>query len=132
LTKKDEHGSICEDIDECSNDPCHGSAVCENTLGSFQCKCKSGFDGDGFECVDTNECETVGLCGENGKCINFDGGFSCECISGFRKENDECVNIDECAQPVSSCGINTDCQESVINQIYLIQFEGIINFQRNY
>lgn len=43
------------DIDEC--DPelrpkrhnCHQQAKCNNTIGSFTCHCKAGYDGDGVK-----------------------------------------------------------------------------------
>ena len=40
------------DIDECSNgdDKCHPEADCANTLGSYNCSCDLGFEGDGFDC----------------------------------------------------------------------------------
>uniref|UniRef100_A0A665TTP7 Nidogen 2a (osteonidogen) n=1 Tax=Echeneis naucrates TaxID=173247 RepID=A0A665TTP7_ECHNA len=38
------------DVDECSSSPCHVSAQCTNSLGSFQCQCQPGFYGDGFSC----------------------------------------------------------------------------------
>uniref|UniRef100_A0A8D3E7C2 Nidogen 2a (osteonidogen) n=1 Tax=Scophthalmus maximus TaxID=52904 RepID=A0A8D3E7C2_SCOMX len=37
-------------VDECSSSPCHVNARCINRLGSFQCQCQPGFDGDGFYC----------------------------------------------------------------------------------
>ncbi|XP_022668562.1 uncharacterized protein LOC111253451 isoform X4 [Varroa destructor] len=48
----------CEDINECIVDhPCHKSAICHNTLGSFLCKCPEGFIGDGFTgCSNPGEC----------------------------------------------------------------------------
>ena len=39
------------DVDECSSDPCHSNATCNNTLGSFMCSCISGYTGDGFQCI---------------------------------------------------------------------------------
>ena len=43
------------DIDECDmeTDLCDDEtkAVCTNTLGSYECYCKSGFTGDGFNCT---------------------------------------------------------------------------------
>ena len=41
------------DIDECSigNGGCHGDADCQNTVGSFNCICKTGYDGDGLNCI---------------------------------------------------------------------------------
>ncbi|MAJ97119.1 MAG: hypothetical protein CMI56_00705 [Parcubacteria group bacterium] len=71
---------ICIDIDECSekkangenensstrkDKTCHKNASCTNTKGSFECKCLSGYKGDGFECEDINECLT-----KNGGCGN--------------------------------------------------------------
>ena len=42
------------DIDEClssdAND-CHPDASCNNTVGSFDCTCLSGFEGNGTFCT---------------------------------------------------------------------------------
>ena len=40
------------DFDECETgaDRCHGDANCSNTVGSYTCKCKPGYYGDGFIC----------------------------------------------------------------------------------
>ncbi|XP_032226134.1 uncharacterized protein LOC5501963 [Nematostella vectensis] len=41
----------CEDLNECeTSDPCHVNATCTNTVGSYECLCKPGFNGDGFTC----------------------------------------------------------------------------------
>ena len=40
------------DINECqTNFPCHSNATCNNTDGSYLCKCDSGYSGDGFTCA---------------------------------------------------------------------------------
>ena len=41
------------DIDECAEelDMCHINATCENTVGSYECYCFTGFAGDGFDCT---------------------------------------------------------------------------------
>ena len=39
------------DIDECAENVCHTSAACENSIGSFQCTCTVGFNGDGTNCI---------------------------------------------------------------------------------
>ena len=42
------------DVDECamaSKNDCSANAECVNTVGSFTCTCKSGFAGDGKNCI---------------------------------------------------------------------------------
>lgn len=43
------------DIDECfrKDQDCHKEAECVNTVGSFNCSCKLGFEGDGADCKRT-------------------------------------------------------------------------------
>jgi len=45
------------DVDECltNNGGCDENAICMNTPGSFNCSCKIGYSGDGFNCygIDT-------------------------------------------------------------------------------
>lgn len=40
-------------MDECaaSPSPCDQNATCTNTIGSYICKCKTGFTGDGKTCA---------------------------------------------------------------------------------
>ena len=41
------------DINECElgGDECHMYATCTDTIGSFECFCNSGFEGDGVNCT---------------------------------------------------------------------------------
>ena len=43
----------CSDIDECgtAKHNCDSNAECTNSDGSFSCECKSGFTGDGVQCL---------------------------------------------------------------------------------
>ena len=42
-------------MNECKYRPCSLHADCTNTLGSFQCTCREGFQGDGFKCTPSME-----------------------------------------------------------------------------
>ena len=39
------------DVDECSKNPCHSNATCNNTVGSYICTCDPGYSGDGLNCT---------------------------------------------------------------------------------
>ena len=70
---------------------CHEDAWCNNTYGDYECYCEDGFYGDGFECIDSDECgdfNQTGMymdipdhlymsneCDENAMCINTYGQF---------------------------------------------------------
>ncbi|KAM7404971.1 hypothetical protein PAMP_012270 [Pampus punctatissimus] len=43
---------VCGDVDECAEalDNCSIDAICQNTLKSYKCICKSGYKGDGKHC----------------------------------------------------------------------------------
>ena len=94
------------DVNECqaSNGGC--DHVCNNTVGSFQCSCNSGYilSADGFRCSgkgvnhflleplqgcfclliypDINECE-VSNGGCDHICTNTAGSFQCSCNQGY-------------------------------------------------
>jgi len=62
-------------IDECRADPGNcGPGRCENTLGSFMCRCDDGFSVRpelGPSCVDEDECLMGNyICSHNAECIN--------------------------------------------------------------
>ena len=71
-------------------------AVCVNSAGSFTCSCKNGFSGDGFTCVDDNECLSSNTCMDNSICTNTFGSFTCTCVAGYSMARNECIDIDEC------------------------------------
>ncbi|OII76856.1 calcium binding EGF domain-containing protein [Cryptosporidium andersoni] len=65
--------------------PCHPNAVCINKKGSFDCKCKQGFHGDGkLLCIKDNLCSDY----EN----NSSQAYSCpeglHCLSNYSQNND--------------------------------------------
>lgn len=105
-------GMMCMDIDECSDetDDCDANASCENTVGSYNCICNSGYTGNGFTCTDIDEC-VLGTdnCSPNGTCTNLPGTFSCACNSGYTGTGVICMDIDECVAGTDNCNANANC-----------------------
>ncbi|KAM4663238.1 nidogen-2 [Discoglossus pictus] len=82
---------------------CDTRAQCQPATGhNYTCVCASGYQGDGRECADVNECE-VGLarCGQNTVCVNLAGSYRCECRSGytFARDGYNCVSDSPPANP---------------------------------
>ena len=73
----------CADIDECGMGiPFCGKLQCQNTVGTYSCGCRDGFEelvnvyGDKYACVDIDECEKMNFLPKHSVCQNFDGGYS--------------------------------------------------------
>ena len=62
-TKKGFRGdgkNVCYDINECrerSHNCERRNGICTNKKGTFACSCDFGYEGDGYHCVDHDECE---------------------------------------------------------------------------
>ena len=80
-----------------------------NTKGAFGCKCKDGYDGDGFTCENIDECtapiDGVFKCDVNAECTDLTPGFRCDCNTGYdgRGFSGECRDLDECFLNTHSC-----------------------------
>lgn len=85
----------CADIDECSDQPCHPSAICENTPGSFRCICPEFLIGDPYDgdegCRKSDECKQNENCSTNLVC-----------------QNKKCVDV--CSLSLKKCSKNALCQ----------------------
>ncbi|XP_068278145.1 fibrillin-2 isoform X1 [Nyctibius grandis] len=98
-----------KDINECKVFPgmCM-NGKCRNTIGSFKCRCNSGFTLDMEErnCTDIDECRiSPDLCG-SGTCVNTPGNFECECFDGYESGfmmMKNCMDIDECERNPLLC-----------------------------
>ena len=88
-----------------NNGDCDEFATCENTPGSYNCKCNNGFAGNGrvctgthrhikclieivyatlhFCCLDIDECLNNNDCVEDAHCTNNPGSYSCICNEGY-------------------------------------------------
>ena len=88
--------SLVIDINECAINNGGCSNTCDNTRGSFQCDCPTGFVLDVISrknCSDVDECIT----GQSGcipvvqRCINLQGSFRCE--SKYNIWREKTVNL---------------------------------------
>ncbi|XP_003243058.1 fibulin-1 [Acyrthosiphon pisum] len=108
------YGQKCEDIDECSQQPCEINEQCKNLPGSYKCHCKSGYQLDKVTnaCTDINECQlNLHTCQESQRCDNTAGSFQCirftGCGTGYTLdvESASCIDDDECALKTDTCGV---------------------------
>ena len=111
------------DVNECltNNRGCDINAVCTNIIGSFSCTCKTGYEGNGFNCegivffsilisfsfffpslsliigfliLDIDEClANNGECNEHEECLNIIGSRECYCINGYQKDGETCIGM---------------------------------------
>merc|ERR1712072_135409 len=104
----------CSEVNECRTGAhkCHANAVCTNTIGSYKCSCKAGYQGNGLSCTDVNEC-SKGRGGCSHTCVNTIGGFRCTCPSGYTLSGNKrtCSDINECNRGRGGCShtcVNTN------------------------
>ena len=106
----------CIDINECEapTSPCGAGAFCENTIGSFRCKCPAGLSGDpsrGCTGSLTQKCRSDSQCRSGETCITARG--ECVCRRGYDRNplSGKCEDVNEClasAKPV--CGAFAVCK----------------------
>ncbi|AWP14468.1 putative latent-transforming growth factor beta-binding protein 1 [Scophthalmus maximus] len=92
-----------KDADECTlfgEEVCKGG-FCLDTVGSYECYCKTGQDYDSarLECRDINECLDESVC-VGGQCLNTEGSYMCFCTHPMVLDPDSnrCVFIPEVAE----------------------------------
>ncbi|XP_043940341.1 adhesion G protein-coupled receptor E2-like isoform X2 [Protopterus annectens] len=122
---------VCEkDANEClKNNTCARNAECHNTIGSFSCYCKNGFQTQSGRvasispqeiCLDEDECSSS-ICPENAECHNTIGSYYCTCNSGFKRlsgavnftgQQEKCEDDDECGAS-NTCPSNAECHNTV-------------------
>jgi hypothetical protein len=99
-------GNTCEEINDCSPDPCQNGGVCTDGLNSYTCQCPPGYEGG--ECqINIDEC-SPNPCQNGASCIDGINTHTCACLEGY--EGQECqINIDECSpNPCQNGGVCTD------------------------
>ena len=111
----------CRDIDECSihvaylhdrevnrgkqeifyemergfGHKCSADSTCTNTMGSYKCACKPGFNGNGRQCSQIDECKTARVdCHFDANCVDKIGFYVCECKPGFRSDSNFAILLE--------------------------------------
>ncbi|XP_033100756.1 G surface protein, allelic form 156-like [Anneissia japonica] len=115
------NGFKCYDYNECveGRDREDGVEFCEqectNTLGSYTCSCREGYDLDvGLKtCNDIDECMMMrDDCSNQALCTNTEGSFNCTCLDGYSGDGKTCNNINECGRVDFPCDINAECTDT--------------------
>jgi len=118
------------DIDECSTgtNDCDVNAICTNTIGSYSCKCKPGYIGNGTECFACNENEysfndtTCISCPENSiSSIASSSIIDCKCTSFNHYLDDQTLTCLPCDYGFKVDESNT-CQSNFIFFFYFFFF----------
>ncbi|XP_055313801.1 protein kinase C-binding protein NELL1-like isoform X2 [Sitodiplosis mosellana] len=111
---------FCPGDDYCGKGhACHINATCLNLNTKYSCTCRLGFQGNGFDCTDIDECAQQGgqygnHCHLNTVCENTIGSYVCNCLPGFRRvDKFNCAEINECAANLHSCHENAECINTV-------------------
>ena len=129
----------CIDVNECdfsmnsnqtNTSNCDHNAVCINTLGSFKCKCKKGYVGDGTNgnCFSGKFCSGR-FCRMNGEC-HYDNnlnGYKCRCMLNCMNGG-KCVMTRykyECRCPNNSTGVL--CNETAQYRLFKVNYFNKIN-----
>uniref|UniRef100_H2ZSP4 Uncharacterized protein n=1 Tax=Latimeria chalumnae TaxID=7897 RepID=H2ZSP4_LATCH len=74
-------GKICTvDIDECEENNSTCEQICINTVNSYNCSCREGYQVNSY----INECLNMSTCVENATCTNIVGNYSCNCKEGYQ------------------------------------------------
>ncbi|XP_060821543.1 nidogen-like isoform X2 [Bombus pascuorum] len=91
---------------------CHPYAQCiyMATTGDYECRCNPGYEGDGMECVKTDECSSTTDCLENERCSYnpANSRYECTCNPGFSMVDGRCV-VSDCSTNPSQCHVNAQC-----------------------
>ena len=92
----------CRNLDECQLGTalCQHSELCQDTLGSYACRCPRGYNlaPDRHACLDVDECELGYSYYCTHGCRNLPGGYECTCPEGYALRYLRlCEDVDECA-----------------------------------
>ena len=124
-------GGLCTPADYCEDTPapgqgvgpgclscqkCHPAASCIQIVVQGQqrqsCACEPGYQGDGYDCVDLDECASgAHSCHPKADCLNTPGSYTCACKPGYQGDGRQCEVVDPCAacHPDATCSPQRQC-----------------------
>ncbi|CAL1543656.1 unnamed protein product [Lymnaea stagnalis] len=95
-----------------TNKDCPQYATCS---AEYKCVCNKGFQGDGFNCTDINECLNTSQCDPHATCTNSPGTFACLCDvkNGYYGDGltctFKCASNNDCDAPRATCNDANQC-----------------------
>ncbi|KAJ1525633.1 hypothetical protein ONE63_008851 [Megalurothrips usitatus] len=96
----------------CTRSTARSVSVCRNSVGSYSCECRTGYDRDPTTtaCVDINECQLgIARCKDSQRCDNTIGSYQCIRYSGcgtgytLNAATGHCEDDDECKMGTDNC-----------------------------
>ncbi|XP_066021198.1 uncharacterized protein [Pocillopora verrucosa] len=105
-----------EDIDECitKKHSCEGNTTCNNTIGSYICRRKEGYQEIETNCTDIDDSgkETNGS-DVNAECNNTLRSYNHTCKYGFQENENNCTDLNECTDGTHSCDKDAECNNTL-------------------
>ncbi|CAF1294100.1 unnamed protein product, partial [Didymodactylos carnosus] len=112
-------GYSASENEGCTPTPCNEYYNCDinadcmlnDATQKYECQCKQGFYGDGFQCS-AHFCQSDDDCGINARCLPDDQrrGFSkCVCDPGYINDGSTCVRDVISCNIENKCHINAQC-----------------------
>ncbi|KAK2848860.1 hypothetical protein Q5P01_008694 [Channa striata] len=86
---------MISDQNKCYSLQCGVNAQCLLNAGHPTCLCQEGFTGDGWLCVDIDECKLgTHNCNKNAECQNTLGKYLCKCLAGYHGNGQMCQELE--------------------------------------
>lgn len=99
--EEDSQGGTGGSAGEPPTDGASDGSAGDNKLTSKSCA--DGYETDGSECRDIDECQTQQPCGGHGSCENRPGSYKCDCYAGYSEKDGGCVDVNECEKDQGGC-----------------------------